>query len=259
MQELMFSTIASGEKAPAYDYLVQFEQIAKAPDLVQLGHEIRQVLSHIGFAHFIYGARVRLANGEVLQYIYNGYPESWMSAYHAANHIQIDPIVEHCFYRNSCVPLIWSERTFDTKKRLAFMEEAQSYGIASGLSVPIRGANGDVALFSVANPNRFEASHSHHVNTAGAIYVLGAYVHEAICRLVYSMNQTSLNHPELTLRELECLKWWVSGKSGWDISRILNLSERTVRFHLENVKRKFGVSSKAQAVAKAIHLKIISL
>ncbi len=259
MQELMYSTIATGEESRSCDYLIQFEQIAKARDLMQLGHEIRKVSSHLGFAHFIYGARVKLANGEILQYIFNGYPEAWMAAYQSANYVEIDPIVEHCFFQNSCVPLVWSEQTYNTKQRLSFMEEAQSHGIGSGISVPIRGANGDVALFSVANPNSFHQSQHHHINTVGAVYVLGAHVHEAINRLVYSVNQPNLNKPGLTIRELECLKWWVGGKSGWDISQILNLSERTVRFHLENVKRKFGVSSKAQAVAKAIHFKIISL
>lgn len=259
MRELMFSAGTAGDETPEYADLARFAQIADAPDLAALGDEIRKVARHLGFAHYLYGARVQLPNGDHLQYIYSGYPEAWMAAYQAESYIGIDPIVEHCFCRNSNVPLVWTDEVFDTPARRAFWEDAQGYGIASGLSVPIRGARGEVALFSVANPERGRDATAHQAHTAGTMYVLGSYVHEAIRRLVYAAEHLLLQAPELTPREFECLKWWVAGKSAWDIGRILGLSERTVRFHLDNIKRKFGACGKAQVVARAIQLKIVPL
>lgn len=46
--------------------------------------------------------------------------------------------------------------------------------------------------------------------------------------------------------------WTAQGKSSWDISRILSISENTVNFHIKNAMRKLGTTSRTAAVAKAI-------
>ena len=62
----------------------------------------------------------------------------------------------------------------------------------------------------------------------------------------------------LTPREIECLRWSASGKTAWETSRILGLSEWTVVYHLERAKRKFGLSSKQQMVARAVGLGLVA-
>jgi DNA-binding CsgD family transcriptional regulator len=54
---------------------------------------------------------------------------------------------------------------------------------------------------------------------------------------------------KLTAREAEVLNWIKEGKSSWDISQILKCSERTVNFHVSNIKAKLGAVNRAQAVA----------
>ena len=65
--------------------------------------------------------------------------------------------------------------------------------------------------------------------------------------------------PGLTSRELEILKWIKEGKSSWDIGRLLSISERTVKFHVSNLFTKLDVSSRAQAVARAVRLGLLEL
>ena len=55
----------------------------------------------------------------------------------------------------------------------------------------------------------------------------------------------------LSPRELEVLTWLRLGKTSWDISMILMISERTVNYHVNNIMRKFGVFSRMQAVSVA--------
>jgi DNA-binding CsgD family transcriptional regulator len=62
---------------------------------------------------------------------------------------------------------------------------------------------------------------------------------------------------ELTPREQECLLWVTEGKTTWETSQILNISERTVTFHLQNTVDKLGVVNRQQAVARAVALGII--
>ncbi len=64
---------------------------------------------------------------------------------------------------------------------------------------------------------------------------------------------------ELTPREIEVLKWIASGKSDWQIGKILRISDKTVNFHVENMKRKCGVSTRIQVVVQAVQMGKIGL
>ena len=55
----------------------------------------------------------------------------------------------------------------------------------------------------------------------------------------------------LTTREIECLNWAAEGKSDWEIGQILHISSKTVNYHIENIKRKFGVPTRVQAIVSA--------
>ena len=57
---------------------------------------------------------------------------------------------------------------------------------------------------------------------------------------------------------MECLKWAADGKTEWEISGILSISEHTADKHLANARRKLGAANRAQAVANAIRWGIIT-
>jgi DNA-binding CsgD family transcriptional regulator len=63
---------------------------------------------------------------------------------------------------------------------------------------------------------------------------------------------------KVTRRESQVLGWIAAGKSDWAIGRILNISGKTVNFHVENAKRKFGVGTRVQAVIAAMREGVIS-
>ena len=63
----------------------------------------------------------------------------------------------------------------------------------------------------------------------------------------------------LTARETEVLKAVSLGSSNKEIARELAISLHTVKFHLESLMRKLGVSSRTQAVSKALHLGLLEV
>lgn len=63
--------------------------------------------------------------------------------------------------------------------------------------------------------------------------------------------------PNLTAKEIETLKWVIAGKTNWEIARILDVSERTVKFHVGNILQKLGANSRAHAVSIALERGII--
>jgi DNA-binding CsgD family transcriptional regulator len=63
----------------------------------------------------------------------------------------------------------------------------------------------------------------------------------------------------ITRREIEVLQWLQQGKSSWEISKILGLSERTVNFHVYNVMEKIKAVNRLQMVSIALRLRLIDL
>lgn len=57
----------------------------------------------------------------------------------------------------------------------------------------------------------------------------------------------------LSHRQMECLFYFIRGKSASDIATLLTLSKRTIETHLEQIKDKLNCSSKAMLIEKVIH------
>lgn len=63
----------------------------------------------------------------------------------------------------------------------------------------------------------------------------------------------------LTPREREVLVWVAQGKSAWEIGEILDIAKRTVDEHVQTAVRKLGAANRTQAIALALHQRIIEL
>lgn len=61
----------------------------------------------------------------------------------------------------------------------------------------------------------------------------------------------------LTTREREVLHWVLAGKSDWEIASILDLSSKTINFHVQNAKRKLGTQSRLQAIVVAVRYGLV--
>lgn len=63
----------------------------------------------------------------------------------------------------------------------------------------------------------------------------------------------------ITTREIEVMKWLKQGKTSWGISKILNISDSTVRFHINNIKRKLNAENTTHAIAIAFESGLFEL
>jgi two-component system NarL family response regulator len=68
-----------------------------------------------------------------------------------------------------------------------------------------------------------------------------------------------MSNPELSDRELEVLRLMAKGKSNQQIGTALSITERTVKFHVNNIFSKLGVDDRIQAVIVALKRGIASL
>lgn len=63
--------------------------------------------------------------------------------------------------------------------------------------------------------------------------------------------------PEISEREKQCLQWAAKGKTSWEISQILGVTESTIIYHLRNATRKLDAANRLHAVTKALQASII--
>jgi DNA-binding NarL/FixJ family response regulator len=55
----------------------------------------------------------------------------------------------------------------------------------------------------------------------------------------------------LNEREVEVLTWAARGKTSAEIAKIIDLTKRTVDFHIDNAREKLGAATRTEAVIKA--------
>ena len=248
--------------------LYPFEQILNAGSVAELGAAINDTVYSLGFSSFHYGAHAPIKpNGERARFTFDGteqkhggvissYPEAWFERYQSQNYIEIDPLVQHC--SRSILPVVWHQQEKTDDKNISRMfDEAHEHGLVSGATFSVIGKGGELAIFSITTQSQGEADQRNIVAQLGQGYMLLAHIHEAVTRL--GLPQIPSNdRPALTRREKECLTWVSSGKTSWEISRILGVSENTVVFHITNAGKKLQTNTRSQTVARALALGIFT-
>lgn len=188
-------------------------------------------------------------------FLRSNYSTQWRDTYDTDKLVHVDPTVTHCVTRST--PLIWEPKIFASRQQQEMYEKACSHGLRSGLTLPFHGANGELGTLCFVNdaePGRHflrEALHN-----MPALSLMRDFAFETSFRFAQPAHHAE-KAPHLTRRELECLRWCAVGKSSWDIAQILRCSEAVINFHFSNLRRKFGVTSRRQAVVKAVRLGLI--
>ena len=81
-----------------------------------------------------------------------------------------------------------------------------------------------------------------------------ACVYQCLHRPIVRQATEEVREPsmgELSKREVQCLQWLAAGKTYSEAATILDVSERTLRFHVGNAREKLGVTTTMQAVVAA--------
>jgi LuxR family transcriptional activator of conjugal transfer of Ti plasmids len=218
---------------------------------------LRRTLDQYGFPCFAYLSFAPGGDDDDTQAM-TTYPTSWVEQYCANRYDRIDPVIARSIA--TTLPFAWSADRFGTKltnKQKWLMEQAGEFGIRHGVTIPIHDRREKVATLTLAacdSRSAFDTRIEQHLHE---LHLIAIYLHAQL-RNVRRMPISPLR-PFLTQRERSCLQWAARGKSASDTAEIISVSRRTVVFHTENAKRKLGVATMQQAVAKGLMYDIISV
>ncbi|RUY13391.1 MAG: LuxR family transcriptional regulator [Mesorhizobium sp.] len=180
------------------------------------------------------------------------YPAEWQERYSRMGYAKIDPLIKKG--RKEAGPFRWSEVYTDesiTEDGRRVLDEAATFGLRSGVTIPLHGPADSFRFMSFAQSLDCELLN----RTITYLQMAALRFHLMVTK--FDTTTASERVHNLSPREIQCIDWVSKGKSSWEIGTILGRSRNTIDFHLKNVMRKLDATSRTVAVVKALKLGII--
>lgn len=182
------------------------------------------------------------------------FPEDWMKHYLENHYIEYDAIYSMAMTARR--PFLWQDVKDDIRtnaKGKLILEEAREFKLCDGIGLSIHKPFGEIIGMGLASsvggvePNDVMLME---------IYA-AAHQFYLVYSDLYEKTSTEKSQYNFTARELEVLLWLSRGKTIPEIAIILGLSEAGIKFHRQNIYKKFGVDNCRSAVMKAVRMGLV--
>jgi DNA-binding CsgD family transcriptional regulator len=219
------------------------------------------ITEQLGFRYFMFCGRFPQPRGATHEVRFDNFPVCW-HRYCADRDRDLLPGPLRRLALQEVTPLPWKKIAARHSKAFA---KASEFGLATGVSCSVHGPRGQWSLTSFALARGGSAAERRILATLPDCQLVACAIHYAAARIarrgldsVEPLRFQSAHHKILSNRERQCLIQSASGKTTLEIGQALQISERTVVFHLSNVRRKLDAANSRHAVAKAFSLKLIA-
>ena len=220
----------------------------------------------LGFDLMMYGyASGDPAAAETEVETLSNFPADYQSRYRREQYHLHDPVVHHCIAH--LTPLLvgrdavrfWLDKGHSLSPiQRRIVDEAGDCGMRSGLALPLR----SVGCYPVAGMSLSNAMTSDEFRRFladwGAVAQLAALYAHTRMQIQFQPRTEERHVVELSERERDCLAWASRGLSSKEAAARMNLSSRTVEFHIANAMTKLNAASRIQAVARAMALGLVT-
>lgn len=216
--------------------ILNLNELAKLFDLT---------IKRLGCTHFICLSHVDVFNLPDDAVLLSNYPIEWGMYHNERHYHKIDPIMDTC--KERITPFTWSNsnwRALLSIDKLNILNEAAEFDLGEGHTIPIHTGEGYSASCSVVfQPGEVDP------HALMAIQLMSVYLYEKALKLKTKVN---IVRKKPTSRQTDCLQMIAMGKSDWAISKMLGISENTVKFHVKAILNHYGVATRNQAVIRAL-------
>jgi LuxR family quorum sensing-dependent transcriptional regulator len=218
------------------------EKLSDAKGAREVGQLFEKAIRAFGFNCYGMG-RISAENRRVLggeMWAQSDHP--WTDHWSRRQYAKIDPVVWYWRKNPGRSVATWSQIiSSHCGPRPDIVHEARDFGVRDGIAVSLGIAHGDFATVSIGTEqSEIPAPHRP---------ALGFVSFACASRLaqINARDGDAKTSIKLSARQRECLSWAATGKSDWDISQILGLSERTVQEHIGRCIAKLGAANRTHA------------
>jgi DNA-binding CsgD family transcriptional regulator len=195
----------------------------------------------------------RPATDPKFYFVDNG-PSEYRGLPGAQDLCRMDPVMQHC--KSSSLPIVWDQGTYVAAGMGTEWEQQATYGYRTGICVATHLPGGRHFCLGVDRDQPLPRCPEELARLAAFLQLFSAYSQDVAMEVLLP-SALGAPLPQLSARELECLRWTTEGKTAWEVGRILAISEQTAVRHLNNATHKLGCVNKHQAVARALRLGLI--
>jgi len=160
-------------------------------------------------------------------------------------------------------PFLWSDiprLSALTPAQRDFLDGAVAAGVGAAVTIPVHRPGrveeaGGYSVFAGCCSFAMRNGACLPLEGLAAGHYVGALAFDAAERLRGPEPPVSASPaavPQLTPRQRDCVVLVAQGKSDWEIGQLLGISESTVHKHIEDAKRRFGVSTRIQLVVRSL-------
>ena len=223
-------------------FLQRLEQVTALDQIQTL---ITQLRDDLKVDHAVY--HWVSADGE--QFGFGTYDPAWVQRYVAEDFLRVDPVIIGCFQRFE--PVNWKSLDWSARAARAFRQEAIKHGVGNqGFSVPIRGPNGQFALFTLSHSCADDEWAAFTRDHQRDIILAGHFLNQKALELEKARRPQPVR--ALSPREIDTLTFLAMGYGRGKVAEMLQISEHTLRAYIESARFKLGALNTTHAVARAI-------
>ncbi|MDB5563362.1 MAG: two-component transcriptional regulator LuxR family [Hyphomicrobiales bacterium] len=215
--------------------------------------DFSRVVHEFGFNHYVVAGLPAAGEDPESLVVVNKWPTAWLDRYREQAYFYDDPVTQWSFSQNK--PFFWDEARAGspvTKRATIIAGEASDMGLVDGMGFPMADPDHWQAVVSLASDTRCRLDR----RQKGLMYLASVLFQGRAMEMLRHEMPTAT---DLTPRQREILSWVANGKSIWDVSMILGISEDTVEYHLRGARKRLRVVNTTHAVARALHLRQIRL
>jgi LuxR family quorum sensing-dependent transcriptional regulator len=234
----------------AFDLIDEFETLTKPEDIRD---RVGSVFKYCGYDAFLITTVPNQLMGNHPVFMVNGWPSGWSDYYLEHGCYDYDPVAGYC--RVALDPFDWAKVPkgfLSGKKSREVMNVAVDFGLKFGRAIPVVRGSGQVGAVTIAGAYKVEDA-----RVLRAVHLIGLYAYSKIFDLANP--QRDETEEFLSVGERDVLTWIAAGKSTWEVSSILKISENTVEWRLKQAFRKLNAVSRTQAVVAALKTRQITV
>ncbi|MBV8658241.1 MAG: autoinducer binding domain-containing protein [Burkholderiales bacterium] len=231
------------------------------PDLFDTKSKVDLTAALLNFAHHqefnlamvVYAPNTSTSTDSVWV---DNYPDNWDAG--DPSLYARDPIVAQV--KRQPMPVIWGPDLYFATGTMDLWDQSAQFGFHSGIVTPLWLGDGKRILIALSRDKPLDSNPTRLMQQVSEQQLFTSCA-QLIVDEVFKATQPAQaeNLPKLTLREMECLKYTMDGKTAWEVGVILGMSERTANFHLQNAIKKLDVCNKHQAVMLANKLGLLKI
>ncbi len=210
----------------------------------------QSVLLDYGIAYVSY---LSISDNGLTPDIATSYSDEWVEHYAKNDYHLVDPVLPQAWDGHR--PTNWLDVLEQDRAASDFFDEAREFGVhRSGMTIPIRDSENRRAYFSISG-DMSAVDWALIIKTYSLEFKNLAFVFHTY----YTRAKTNADPIQylLSFREQQVLSWAAAGKTAWETSRILNLSQRTIESYIRNSMIKLDVANKTPAVAVAANFDLL--